>query len=318
MKRSLILILVLAMTGGHAADAEAARLRGNIMVNAEVIRLGDVFVGADEAEDIVIATAPAPGKRRVFGSRRLGALAERHGIDWRPASRSDKVVVVRQSRLIEIREIEDALKQALGLKGISEKHRFRLSNGSIRIYAATDQRKPFEIEGARYDARTGRFSAALRVPYGAGAASRVQIVGRLITMVEIPVPTRRIRPGDIIGRDDIDWIDLESDQVRASIVADASFLIGKTPRRILQPGRPVQKNNVRAPVIVHRGSIATLMLATQNMILAVKVKILQDGAMGDTIRVINTRSQSTIEGVVSGPGRVDAPQAGGYLIRRGS
>ena len=45
------------------------------------------------------------------------------------------------------------------------------------------------------------------------------------------------------------------------------------------------------------------------MTLIARVKAAEDGAKGQTIRVLNTRSNRTVEGVVVGPGRVVVPHA---------
>ena len=79
--------------------------------------------------------------------------------------------------------------------------------------------------------------------------------------------------------------------------------------RALRAGAPIRHGDIRPPVVVAKGTIVTLELRTRRMTLIARVKAAEDGAMGQTIRLLNTRSNRAIEGVVLGPGRVAVPHA---------
>lgn len=315
MKRSVILFFLLVMAFGQGVNASAAELRGFATIDDSVIRLSDLFRFADnaavgEAANSVIGRAPAPGKRKVLSSVQLAALARRHGIDWKPTNRYERTVISRAGTLIDNEEIEDAVRQALIEMGMDRERRVNLSNSGRRIYAAANQDVPFTIEQTRYNRRTGRVTATMRIPYGDGDGKRIVLTGRVVKLVRVPVLSRRVKTRDVIRKADIDWIEIEARRLRDNFVTDADALIGQQAVRTLQAGKPIRARDVRSRVLVAKGSLATLTLRTKKMLLTVKVLAMGDGGMGETIRVLNTRSKKTIEGIVTGAGRISIAAMG--------
>ncbi len=293
---------------GHSATA--ATLKRAVTVTGVVVRLSDIFAGTDVAADIVVGRAPALGTKRTLGLHRLKSIARAHGLDWKPAGRHSRTVITRVARLIDIGEIEIALRRALTQHGLPENHQIELFNRQIRVFAAIDAPAPYEIGNVRFDAGSGRFSASLIVTDDSRIRRIVGLNGRAYRIIEIPVLSRPMRPGDVIQRVDVEWIAVRSDAATRNAVVDLAEIVGQTPRRPLRAGAPIRRGDVRRPVVVARGSIVTLELRTRRMTLSAKVKAAEDGAKGQTIRLINTRSNRTIEGIVVGPGRVVVPHAG--------
>jgi flagellar basal body P-ring formation protein FlgA len=315
MKRSIILFLLMVMAYGNGASANAAELRSSTMTDDSVIRIGDLFsfggdLDAGKSAYTVIGPAPAPGKRKVLNSLQLAAIARRHGIDWKPGSRYERTVVSRSGTLISTEEIEDAVTQIMLDKGMGKDRKVRLSNSSRRIYAAANQDVSFTIENASFNRRTGRITASMLVPHGNGDSKQISLTGRVLNLMRVPVLSRRVKTGDVIRKADIDWIEVEARHMRDSFVTSAESLIDQQVVRTLTAGRPVRTRDVRSRVLISKGSLATLTLTTNRMLLTVRVLAMSDGGLGETIRVLNTRSKKTIEGIVTGPGRIVVPTLG--------
>jgi flagella basal body P-ring formation protein FlgA len=83
-------------------------------------------------------------------------------------------------------------------------------------------------------------------------------------------------------------------------VLDDSDLLGFALRRSLKPGQPVRERDVQKPVIVAKGSMVMLVYRTAAMVLSAGGRALEDGAMGATIRVLNSHSKLVVEAVVEG------------------
>jgi flagellar basal body P-ring formation protein FlgA len=327
MKKSVILILMLVMAYGRfataTASAGAVELRGSTTIEGATIRVGDLFKFDDDAvagkiANKVVAPSPAPGKQRILNALQLASVARKHGLDWRPATRRDRTVIQRSGTLIETEEVERAIAQALGDKGMSKDGQVKLSNSGRRVYGATDRDILFTIERVRLNRRTGTFSATMNVPYGESDGNQIELTGRVVEIIKLPVLSRRVKTGDLIRIDNIDWIEYEAKRLRDTVVTDAESLIGKQAVRALMPGRPIQQRSIRSRVLVSKGSLATLTLKTNRMYLTVRVRAMGDGGLGDTIRVLNTRSKKTIEGVVAGAGRIVVPAMGLDAVARGS
>jgi flagella basal body P-ring formation protein FlgA len=54
--------------------------------------------------------------------------------------------------------------------------------------------------------------------------------------------------------------------------------------------------------IVRRGDAVTLVYQVPGVSLSMRARALEDGAVGQSVRLLNTSSNRTVEGVVTGPG----------------
>ena len=122
--------------------------------------------------------------------------------------------------------------------------------------------------------------------------------------MEVPVLARSIQRGETIRISDLEFIKQRRQTIGRNTITDTSRIVGKTPRRYLQTGKPIRMADLRMPILVARGKLVTLTLKNQHMLITAQVKALENGAIGDVIRVTNTRSRQTVQGVVIGPSQV--------------
>jgi flagella basal body P-ring formation protein FlgA len=123
-------------------------------------------------------------------------------------------------------------------------------------------------------------------------------------MTEVPVLRRRGVPGKVIAQADVDWLRVDVRRLPGNVVVDPANLIGKSPRRAIRPGQPVRAADLREPLLVSKNSLVVLRLETDRMVLTAQGRALEDGANGQVIRVKNTKSNVTINGVVAENGTV--------------
>ena len=124
------------------------------------------------------------------------------------------------------------------------------------------------------------------------------VLGRVL--VTMPVPVRRIRPGEVIEPSDLTTIRLSLDRAGAGFIASADALIGQSPRRQISAGRLVQVGSVGAPIVVQRNRPVTLVYEDGALMLAARGRALQEGGVGDTVRVMNIASSTVVTGTVTG------------------
>jgi flagella basal body P-ring formation protein FlgA len=61
-----------------------------------------------------------------------------------------------------------------------------------------------------------------------------------------------------------------------------------------------------ADAAIRRGDMVTLVYEAPGMSLSMRARAVEDGAIGQSIRLINTASNRTIDAVVTGPGAARA------------
>ncbi len=185
-----------------ATPSAAATLRPLTTLAAPVVRLSDLFDDAGTEAQRVLGTAPAPGARIVVGSAQLAAIARQFGVDWRPASPSDRAVLERPGKLMAREPVIAVLKQALVGVGAPDDADIELPGFSPPLIP--QEADPHAaIEQLDYDAGSGRFTSILAVSADGMSLLRVRLSGTLDPMVEVPVPAHRLLPGAVIRADDI-------------------------------------------------------------------------------------------------------------------
>ena len=290
-------------------------LKPQATVEGDVVTLGDLFDNLDPAKSKSPVTyAPKPGQRITLDANWLYTVARAQSLAWRPLSPYDRVNLERPGQTVPREMIENALMAALEAHGVSSDHAIELSNRNLQISISTEARPAVAVRDLTYDERSRRFMATIDVPAGSPNAQRVKLNGRVYTVVEIPVPARNIAKDEKIAERDLKWIQINTDQLRDEIIADASQLIGKTPRRMLRPGQPITQQDVQRPILVSKNSLVVMVVNSGSMTITAQGKAIEDGGQGDTVRVLNMQSNTTIEAVVNGAGTVSVKPQNRVLV----
>jgi flagella basal body P-ring formation protein FlgA len=113
--------------------------------------------------------------------------------------------------------------------------------------------------------------------------------------------TRNIGAGEIVGPSDLEWS--ESAIAGADAPGDADAVIGMAARRPLRAGAAVSARDIGAPVVVRRDETISVSFMAGGVSLTLHGKAMKDGAVGDSVQVLNPQSKKVIDAVVSGPGK---------------
>lgn len=311
MKAFLLLLFVITVAGGPAAAqtgaaktaTKAVALRTDVTVKGGLVRLGDIFRNTGSKAKIAIAYAPAPGRQAVLDASWLSETADRHGLDWRPQSHLDQVVVRRASIPLARDAIIRKLSEMVRRRGRKGDFRIELSYRIQNIHLPIASRGNFAIRDLRVDARSGRFSGLLTAP-GANPPVRLNIYGRVQKLVAVPVLTRRIRKGMVIRDADVVVRKIVDTGLPQYALLERTDIVGMAARYSLRPGVTIRKGDVRPPILVRRGELVTMEIRTPYILVTARGRALDSGARGDTIRLRNTQSKKKLEAIVIGPGRV--------------
>ena len=121
----------------------------------------------------------------------------------------------------------------------------------------------------------------------------------------MPVPRMVIYPGDVIHDDML--MDVPASDVQGSVtsaIRTRSGLVGKMARRTLLPGRAVPSIAINNPRAVVNGAEVRLIYIDGGLTIVASASALQDGAVGDVIKVRNVDSGLTVSGVIQPDGSV--------------
>lgn len=274
-----------------------------VKVDRGAVRLSDIFQGVSPAQDIEIAVAPAPGRSVTYDYSVLGKVAQRYNLDWQAGSFTDKTVITRAAHKIDTDMIKAALAAQLKNRGIVGDIDIALDNRALEINLPTDVKAEFTLTDFSYDTANQRFRAELLAAVDTPAFQQVPVTGRAVAAVAVPVLNRVLPQGVIIGKADLDWVKMPADRANDYLRA-AESVVGMELRRQMPEQSPLRTQDVVAARVIKRGALVTMKIVHPAMVLTAQGRALQDGAVGDVIRVSNTQSNRTIEARIIAAGMV--------------
>lgn len=285
-------------------DAGAVTLNQDVIVEGDVVRLGHIFTGLGEKSDTAIARAPALGKKVPVGVRWLSAIAQKYGLPWRPSSHLDRAIIQRAVNVIPSQRIKDRVKQALLEEGLRQNANLEFDSPAVQLVLPRELGDGLAITNLSFDEASGRFSVQVVAPAEGVPSSKTTVRGRAIEMLEVPVLRRRIDAGEVIRPDDLDWVVRRADRLARNALVSSDSIVGKSARRPIGAGVVLKAVELRTPQVISKNSLVTIRLETEQMVLTAQGRALEAGALGEAIRVVNTKSDSIISAEVTGRGTV--------------
>ena len=287
------------------------QMKQNVVVDAPVIRLGDLFNQPVSGGDTPVAPAPKPGQTISLDYRFLNQLARAYRLDVSQTQKFDRILVARKAQLIKADAVIAAVSQAIQQR---TQHSANLDiafdSGQLQFTLPTNVEATVGVQGLNFDPSTNRFVAVLVVPAKGPTLISQQVIGTVYEKMEVPVLNRLVSAGDTIQATDIDWVSTRIDQIYPSTLTDAQQMIGRVAKRPLPAGQLVRANDIINQPAVHKNSLITITVQTAQMSLTVRGKAMEDGAIGQSIRVMNVNSRKQLVGVVKDAATVVIPPTG--------
>jgi flagella basal body P-ring formation protein FlgA len=119
-------------------------------------------------------------------------------------------------------------------------------------------------------------------------------------MAESVVATRTLRAQTVIGPDDLTVVDARL----PGALADPELALGLETRVAIYAGRPVMPGDLGAPTLVQRNQMVSLIYMAGGLAISTEGRALSRGSEGETVRVINLGSRTTVSGRVGSDGAV--------------
>jgi len=279
-------------------DSPPITLNHRVEVRGSAVKLGDIFSGPLADPDLAIAYAPAPGEKVRLDATWLADLARTHSIRWHPADASEQAVVERARVVLSSRDILAGITETLLSQGLPGETELVFNNGTyVEILAPVSSQPVVRVDDATWG--DGTFTAAVTILALGQPDQHMRLAGRILPTLEVPVLTRPLGQNDLVGANDFTLLRKRASEVQPGTVTEPQRLVGMAATRPLRAGDMIQSHDVARPILVPRGETVTIILQTPYMTLTASGKALENGALGDTVRVENTRSNKILFGVVT-------------------
>jgi flagellar basal body P-ring formation protein FlgA len=303
---AFVLLLVSAGTAAAQAPAPPPALKASVTVTSDVVRIGDLVENAGPVADVAIFRAPDLGTTGAVATDRIVDAIRAHqliGIDTRGIA---EVIVTRASRAISAQEISTSIARALaGQYGFGTAHDIMVNfDRDVRtLQVEPDITGALQVAALSYDARTTRFDVTFDLPSSVELRRQAaRYTGTALATVDAVAVERPIEHGEVLKATDLTTI--RRLKAEGTALSDVNAVIGLAARHQLHPGQPLNTADVMKPEIVLRNDTVTIVYQVPGVTLTLRGQAQDNGALGDTIGVLNVDSKRVVQAVISGPDRV--------------
>jgi flagella basal body P-ring formation protein FlgA len=290
----------------QARFAHRVILPGHILVRTAKITLADFLPDSApaamraQAGKIPLGESPQPPMSRMIYRQQLQYLLRDHADLLSDLSLPPQITVERFHRTVTREEVISAIDRALGGPGL-EGHSpldLRRLRFSTPVYV-TGKDAGLQVIRIESDALRGETRFRLWTSKDPGNLPFNVTAPQAVSLPTL-VARRALAPGVIVTGTDFGMVMEPREQNLSSHPAAVADLAGLQTRRPLHPGQPVSRGDFASPVLVEPGALATLILQGSGFKIKTIVTPLEQGMLGQEVRVRNTESRQVVEAKVVG------------------
>lgn len=310
MKRFMLSLGLLAAFTGTAFAQDATPhpvLKANVVVNGDLVRIGDVVDNAGIIAKVPIFRAPDLGMTGTVPAEAVAEAVRQYKLIALDTNGISEVTVTRAARMIPAKAVEDEVARALADQyqlGSAKDLMVTFDRTLRAMYVSPSAMGEPRVARISYDNRSNRFDADIDLPTGADSHGTLRLGGQAIPTVQVLVMAHSVERGALLKDSDIAVERKPRAEVGRDAITDRDQVVGLAARESLPSGRLLRPSDLMHPELVQRNDIVTLTYDMPGLSLTVRGKATEGGAKGDTITVLNEQSKRMLQGVVIGPGRV--------------
>jgi flagella basal body P-ring formation protein FlgA len=297
-RRGMLLAVFLLMAGRAGATAT---LRGFGELNRATVHLSDLFDNLGPTPDRVLGPAPSPGDRIVVEAPQLAAIARDYGVDWRPASGAERIILQRAGEHLAAAVVMPPLRAALADLGAPADADITLPGFDPPLLPA-GATPHAAVSETSFDPATGHFTAMLGVSASGMQTIDMHIAGQVSAMTDAAVLTHHLRRGSVLRAEDLRGARVRVALLHGNNAISVAAALGQSLRHDLPPGQPLTSADISRPVLVARGGAVTMRLEADGISLSAQGVALEDGGLGDTVRIQNPSSKAIVRAIITASG----------------
>ena len=293
-----------------ALPSRSVWLRSHVVLDSGSMTMADLLPDSapaslrQEAGSIPLGSAPQPAMTRTLYRQQLQFLLRDHKALLRELALPNEITVQRAHRVLTKQEVIQAIQQATGQQAADFDEGLDLQDlhFSTLVYVTRAdpglkviriQSDPLRNE-TRFQLWTSKEPGTL--PF------EVSVPGA----VKLPVLVSRhpLAPGEIVSANDFEVVMKPEAGIISGKRSGAAELAGLETRAPLRAGQPVTRTEFGMPVLVKPGVLASLIFQGGDFSIKIVVTPLEQGVLGQEIRVRNRETRAVLEATVIGRDRL--------------
>ncbi len=202
-------------------------------------------------------------------------------------------------------DVSKAVAEQLQLQAIVPKANVSMSAGlPATLYSANHPLK-LVVHALQVDTNARRWQAQANILANGKTETVRPISGTYVALIDVPVLTKQLNRTDVVEASDLSIKSVPESQIRKDTVTDAKQLIGQSPRASISANRPIRTMEISAPLVIKKGDSVQMSYTNPFMSIKANGVALQDGAIGEMIRIKNEKSERAVSGRVLAAGRAE-------------
>lgn len=169
---------------------------------------------------------------------------------------------------------------------------------SVRIYPSRlwvpEGELFIEILPPRTDTFLGRVTSMISIKVDGVEVRRARASAHIEVFMPVVAATRYIRKGEVIAEEDLVQRVMPISRLKGRYLDDPGKAAGKAARRTIRAGQVVSADLLREPVVMKRGQKVMILAASDCLVVKVPGEALENGGLGDAVRVRNIMSRRTV------------------------
>lgn len=302
------------MGKNHALDH---RLILHNEINDDVVRLEDIMENLPaELAATVIGPAPPLGKSYDIPVRFINKVMQKLKYPWQANDMVRSVTITRAAQYVDDEDISQLLQDYIKNHNLlsqwgldSENLRIDMSLVNIRDRIMIPEYADYDdivIRNVHYRQSQNQVQAILALSQLERSLKDIKIKMKLIPKQQVVVARNTIRNGQTISHRDVALQWRPVSKIHQYYLSDINDVIGLEATNIIRNDGVVNDQHLREPLMVRKKDTVLLRYRINFMELTTKAKALQDGRLGDYIRVKNVKSGREVEGRITQAGVVSA------------
>ena len=286
-----------------ASQAQSFELRRTVQVDGAGVLFRDLFTGGETNSAAAIQLAPSPSMGQALNwdaAQVQKLLGEKAGLDgftnW---SGADRITITRRTRLLAEGELKDLLQAALQRDHVKERGELELRFGRAwNGMQVTDEPVSVRIVDVPATGLSQSFVCRFEVQLSDRRIAELQVLLQARIWRDIVVSSGPVRRGEALRNADVK-------PERRDIVAIRDFVPAKAldegdleVTENLVAGVPLTGRSVRTRPVILRGTMVEAWVRDGGMQISLKVEALEDGVLGQTLRVRNPKTKRELLGKV--------------------
>lgn len=122
---------------------------------------------------------------------------------------------------------------------------------------------------------------------------------------QVVVAAVNLMPGQVLQPELLKMAPLSSDRMNRSYLIDVRGLDGQEVLRPIRAGDPLRMSDLRPALLVKKGEAVSMRIGSPDSFqVTVRLEAMQDGRLGEQVKMRNPESGRTLTGIVTGKGTV--------------